>query len=410
MSILTQAQLLTEISANISDPLQRQNTAAKVREVCNDITDTFFSIRTSLTITNDVTTDASMFPVWVTANSGDLPLKVASSKLSFNPAKGELSINGDKFILTDSGNSPRFIIGDNIGSTTAYGSLSWDSNNLWVYLGVGNSQYLVLHPGGLVEVNNNFSVQGTINGLNIGLGANSLSTNVAIGNSVLSLNSTGNSNTGVGYLSLVHNTTGSNSVGIGYAALTSNTTGGSNVGIGYQALFSNTIGSDNISIGRQSLNSNIAGSGAIAIGTDAMQYANSTSTLFTNTNIAIGLQALRGSVTAASNTGLNNIAIGYQSLFSITSGDSNTVIGYNSAIATTTGRANTIIGASVTTTSGLSNNIILADGDGVIRLQFDNTGVLNLVGPEVTTSVATASTNKIAIKIGGVQYYLLVTT
>ncbi len=49
------------------------------------------SAATTATITNDTTTNATMFPVWVTANSGSLPLKVASTKLSFNPSTGSLT-------------------------------------------------------------------------------------------------------------------------------------------------------------------------------------------------------------------------------------------------------------------------------------------------------------------------------
>ncbi len=46
----------------------------------------------TVTITNDTTTNASMFPTWVTANTGNLPLKVTSTKLSFNPSTGVLSL------------------------------------------------------------------------------------------------------------------------------------------------------------------------------------------------------------------------------------------------------------------------------------------------------------------------------
>lgn len=42
-------------------------------------------------IANDVTTNATMFPVWVTANSGNLPLKVSSTLLTFNPSTGLLA-------------------------------------------------------------------------------------------------------------------------------------------------------------------------------------------------------------------------------------------------------------------------------------------------------------------------------
>lgn len=39
-------------------------------------------------ITDDTTTAATMYPVWVTASTGSLPLKVASTKFTFNPSTG----------------------------------------------------------------------------------------------------------------------------------------------------------------------------------------------------------------------------------------------------------------------------------------------------------------------------------
>ncbi len=42
-------------------------------------------------ITDDTTTNATMFPTWVTANTGNLPVKTTSTKLSFNPSTGVLS-------------------------------------------------------------------------------------------------------------------------------------------------------------------------------------------------------------------------------------------------------------------------------------------------------------------------------
>lgn len=48
-------------------------------------------------VTNDTTTNATMFPVWVTANTGNLPLKVTSTKLSFNPSTGVFTAGGMSF-------------------------------------------------------------------------------------------------------------------------------------------------------------------------------------------------------------------------------------------------------------------------------------------------------------------------
>lgn len=46
---------------------------------------------TNTAITDDTTTNATMYPTWATANTGNLPQKVASTKLSFNPSTGALS-------------------------------------------------------------------------------------------------------------------------------------------------------------------------------------------------------------------------------------------------------------------------------------------------------------------------------
>jgi hypothetical protein len=42
-------------------------------------------------ITNDTTTNATMFPLWVTANTGNLPAKVTSTKLFYNPSTSLLT-------------------------------------------------------------------------------------------------------------------------------------------------------------------------------------------------------------------------------------------------------------------------------------------------------------------------------
>lgn len=49
---------------------------------------------TNIAVTDDTTTNATMYPVWVTANTGNLPAKVSSTKLSFNPSTGALNATG----------------------------------------------------------------------------------------------------------------------------------------------------------------------------------------------------------------------------------------------------------------------------------------------------------------------------
>jgi hypothetical protein len=46
---------------------------------------------TNSAITNDDTTNATMYPVWVTANTGNLPLKTSSADITFNPFTGLLN-------------------------------------------------------------------------------------------------------------------------------------------------------------------------------------------------------------------------------------------------------------------------------------------------------------------------------
>ncbi|NDD54043.1 hypothetical protein EBZ39_09225, partial [bacterium] len=48
---------------------------------------------TNTAITDD-TTNATMYPTWVTANTGNLPQKVTSTKLTFNPSTGVLTVTG----------------------------------------------------------------------------------------------------------------------------------------------------------------------------------------------------------------------------------------------------------------------------------------------------------------------------
>lgn len=46
------------------------------------------------TITDDTTTNATMYPTWVTATTGNLPQKTSSTKFSFNPSTGLVSATG----------------------------------------------------------------------------------------------------------------------------------------------------------------------------------------------------------------------------------------------------------------------------------------------------------------------------
>jgi predicted dinucleotide-utilizing enzyme len=46
---------------------------------------------TNIGITDDNTTNAVVYPLWVTSTTGSLPAKVSSTKLNFNPSTGALT-------------------------------------------------------------------------------------------------------------------------------------------------------------------------------------------------------------------------------------------------------------------------------------------------------------------------------
>ena len=89
----------------------------------------------------------------------------------------------------------------------------------------------------------------TVNGITLGKGGASISTNTAIGLSSLASNSTGYQNTANGSNSLQANTIGYYNSAYGYDALTLNTTGRNNTAIGKSALTSNTTGNFNTANG-----------------------------------------------------------------------------------------------------------------------------------------------------------------
>jgi uncharacterized protein (TIGR02145 family) len=246
----------------------------------------------------------------------------------------------------------------------------------------------------------------TVNGLTVGRGTGSLSSNTAIGSSVLLRNTTGTSNTASGYNTLVNNTTGSNNTVNGSGALFNNTLGNSNTAIGYNVLGSNTTGNSNTAIGESALYSNTTGNSNTANGAFSLyrntngccNTANGFYSLYSNTtgtqNTANGFYSLYSNTTGSTNTangyyslrlntiGNYNTANGYYSLYSNTTGSSNTAIGYSSLTTNTTGSNNTAIGYNAGVASNNLTNAT-AIGNGAIvtasnTIQLGNTNVTNV--------------------------------
>jgi hypothetical protein len=138
--------------------------------------------------------------------------------------------------------------------------------------------------------------------INVGRGGGSRTTNVAIGVSALSTNSTGDDNTAIGYQALLPCTSGDQNTGVGKEALRSLTSGSYNTAIGAESLKSITNDDNNTGIGFYAL-LNCTGERNTAIGA----FCGDSLTSGSN-NIIIGYSADASSPTAS-----NEITIGSSS-------------------------------------------------------------------------------------------------
>jgi hypothetical protein len=222
--------------------------------------------------------------------------------------------------------------------------------------------------------------------------------NTAAGRASLAKNTTGYSNTSIGAYSLFNNTSGNFNTACGKDAMSYNTTGYGNTGIGCNALGSNTLGFENTACGKDALLFNTTGSENAGLGT----YALFRNTIGTN-NAAFGHAAMNenttgsynsafGSAALNSNTsGLENTAVGVSSLLANTTGGQNTAIGANSMLVNTTGSRNMASGsyALQANTIGMENT-----GDGYQALFLNTSGNYNTaVGRASLYSNTTGSYN-----------------
>ena len=74
---------------------------------------------TNVGIADDNATNAAMYPTWVTAAGGNIPPKVTSTKLSFNPSSGILSASG--YAASSNSTNSTYLVLNN----TAAGGNSW---------------------------------------------------------------------------------------------------------------------------------------------------------------------------------------------------------------------------------------------------------------------------------------------
>lgn len=161
----------------------------------------------------------------------------------------------------------------------------------------------------------------SINGVRVGKGPGSYTSNTVLGLLALDANTTGQTNTAVGRSTLTVNTTGRGNTAVGAYAMDNNTTGEDNVAVG-AALGDNTTGVYNTAVGSGALGANIDG----------------------NDNTAVGAQAL-----SSLTTGFGNVAMGSGALTFLTSGIGNFAIGFNAGQSQTSGDGQGHLGNGFTT-------------------------------------------------------------
>ncbi len=157
-------------------------------------------------------------------------------------------------------------------------------------------------------------------------------------------------------------------VGIGPGGYNSNTI------VGVEAMTSNTTGTWNTAVGRQAMVNNTVGSYNTAFGAESLR------------NVSIG--------------GYNS-GFGEQSGYDLTSGSYNTFVGYQTGLGITSGSYNTIIGSQLSgLSSTLSNNIIIADGQGNRRINVDSSGNVGIARNDPAYTLDVSGSVRIMTSLG----------
>jgi hypothetical protein len=250
----------------------------------------------------------------------------------------------------------------------------------------------------------------TINGVTVGEGAGSISTNTAVGANALDANTTGFENTAVGVNALTSNTTGIRNTAVGYDAVASNTTGERNSGFGQNTLFANTTGSFNTALGYDALQQNTTASNNTAVGYQAL-LVNTTGA----DNTAVGSNALDANTTGANNTavgkdaltanttGSANTALGNLSMISNTTANHNVGVGYFSLYNNTTGTQNVAVGSQAlgANTTGADNTAVGYQALDACTTGEQNTAVGSFAGTNITTAVEVTAVGYAAMSASG---------
>jgi hypothetical protein len=249
-----------------------------------------------------------------------------------------------------------------------------------IWLTAGSSYKFVLQTslGTLIKTDDNIYAAFDLTkevGVAVGLGAGSIATNIAVGDTALDSNTTGSNNVAVGYNALTSNTDGFQNTAVGSQALDANTSGDYNVAVGYDSLSAATTANYNTGAGYRALNAATTGAGNTALGSDALLLVSTGAD-----NVAVGYAALDAY------TGSDAVAVGRSALGANTSGTGNTAVGKDAALLVVTGAYNVAIGWTALDAATTSNNTAVgASALGALTSGANNTAVGMQAGDSLTT-------------------------
>lgn len=352
---------------------------------------------------------------------------VKGTTLTFTEMDGNLewlSRNMSASVVTITGST--FVFGNlNVSSGitgSLFGTSSWSERSMTASVAISAVSASYLSGSTAIVSNLTSSLDANINELTIGRGKQSNIKNMALGYRALE-NVSGSSyfdNVAVGYLAMLDSTEAFENTAVGSEALRRNKTGTQNTVLGASALSFPTYSYGNVAIGNSALAGGIGGDvyESVAVGfAAAANYHSQRNTVIGflagwasrgANNVIIGHRA-GYNVSNAPETGSNTI-IGTYAGGTLATATYNTILGYNSGLFIYTGTYNTLLGANIFFTgsdnknyntiigsniSGLSgpisNNVILADGQGNVRYRWN--GVSNVFSGSVFVSGSITGSN-----------------
>jgi hypothetical protein len=267
----------------------------------------------------------------IAIGSAAYPVGFRGDATIYPGAFGRVKWNGTQYMLPLQADGATSIAvtsgGTGLSSTTANQLLYSSATDTIAGLATANNGLLVTSAAGVPSIGNAILANITVNGIEVGKGANSVANNTAVGAGALDGAVTGGGNTAIGQNALTNLTTGTLNTAVGYNALAVVSNASNNTALGVSAGTALNGGGRNTAIGVSALLKATSGGGNTAVGMETL--VNITTTSF---NTALGDSALVLATTADSNTaiGYGSGRLGATGALSLLTGDKNTFLGFQS--------------------------------------------------------------------------------